>query len=176
MPTLGELVTRDRYVTGAAAQSALGNNLLLATAGTTSVDCMPQTEAHVRSIQVQIAASAGISAGQIIFEWSNNDTVFFPAHMWEVTAASNVTAATAANAAFSVAANANRSFVGKVPGRYFRCRISTAFTGGTVQAFARLSISDFIPFVQTLGTSQSLSTVSTVLLARLAQQHSRQLQ
>lgn len=162
MPTLGELIMKDRHITGAAAQSALGNNILLSSAGTTSIDCMATNEANSRSIQVQIVASAGISAGQVIFETSLDNATFAPMQMWETTSAANITAAASVNAVFSVAASANRTFVGKISGRYIRCRISTGFTGGTIQAFSRLSISDFIPFVTTLGTGQTLSTVTTV--------------
>lgn len=160
--TVGELVAQDRFVTGAASQSTLGNNILLTSAGTTSVDTMAVGQSPFRSAQIQIVASAGISSGQIIFEWSNNDVTFFPMQLWETTSAANITAATAINAAFSVAASANRTFVGKIPGRYIRCRISTGFVGGTIQAFSRLSISDFIPFVTTLATGQTLATVTTV--------------
>lgn len=156
--TQGEILSQDQYITGATAQSALGNNILLDTAGTGATDTMVPGRSQYRSVHVHIVASAGISVGQVIFEHSLNNVTFFPVQAWEVTTAANVTATAAVNAAFAVAANANRMFVFKVIGRYVRCRISTGFTGGTVQAFSRLSIADHAPVVTTLSTATQTIT------------------
>lgn len=169
--TQGEMLSQDQYITGATAQSALSNNILLDTAGTGALDTMVPGRSQYRSVHVQIAASAGISAGQIIFEYSNNPAgTFFPAQVWETTTAANVTATASVNAAFTVTASTNRMFVFKVIGRYIRCRISTGFTGGTIQAFTRLSIADYVPLINTLSTaainaiiaSGTITTVTTV--------------
>ena len=163
--TSGELVSQDLFITGAAAQSAAGNNVLLSTAGTTSIDTMVPGLSHYRALQVQIVASAGISGGAVIFEYSNDNVTFFPLQMYEASTAATLAASTAINAATTIAASANRTFLGKVMGRYIRCRISTVFAGGTIQAFARLAISDFQPWVTALAGSQTLATVTSASLS-----------
>jgi hypothetical protein len=163
--TSGELVSQDLYITGAAAQSAAGNNVLLSTAGTTSIDTMVPGLSHYRALQVQIVASAGISGGAVTFEYSNDNVTFFPLQMYEASTAATLAASTAINAATTIAASANRTFLGKVMGRYIRCRISTVFAGGTIQAFTRLAISDFQPWVTALAGSQTLATVTSASLS-----------
>ena len=160
--TSGELVSQDLFITGAAAQSAAGNNVLLSTAGATSIDTMVPGLSHYRALQVQIVASAGISGGAVIFEYSNDNVTFFPLQMYEASTAATLGASTVINAAAAIAASANRTFLGKVMGRYIRCRISTVFAGGTIQAFTRLTISDFQPWITALAGSQTLATVTTV--------------
>jgi hypothetical protein len=160
--TSGELVSQDLYITGAAAQSAAGNNILLSTAGTGAVDTMIVGLNHYRSLYVQIPSSAGVSAGAVIFEYSNDNTTFFPLQMYEATSSTTLNAATVINAATTITASQNRTFTGKIMGRYIRCRISTGITGGTIQAFSRLSISDFTPWITSLAGGQTLATVSAV--------------
>ena len=163
--TSGELVSQDLFITGAAAQSAAGNNVLLSTAGTTSIDTMVPGLTHYRALQVQIVASAGISGGAVIFEYSNDNVTFFPLQMYEASTAASLGASTPINAAATIAASANRTFLGKIMGRYIRCRISTVFAGGTIQAFTRLSIADFVPWVTALAGSQTLATVTSASLS-----------
>ena len=160
--TSGELVSQDLSITGAAAQSAAGNNILLSTAGTASNDTMVTGLNHYRSLYVQIIGSAGIASGAVIFEYSNDNTTFFPLQMYESTTAVTLAASTVINAATAIAASANRTFQGKIMGRFIRCRISTVFAGGTIQAFSRLSISDFNPWITALASGQTLGTVTTV--------------
>ena len=166
--TSGELVSQDLFITGAAAQSAAGNNVLLSTAGTTSIDTMVPGLSHYRALQVQIVATAGISGGAVTFEYSNDNVTFFPLQMYEASTAASLGASTVINAAAAIAASANRTFLGKVMGRYIRCRISTVFAGGTIQAFTRLTIADFQPWITALAGSQTLATVSTVTSASLS--------
>ena len=163
--TSGELVSQDLFITGAAAQSAAGNNVLLSTAGTTSIDTMVPGLTHYRALQVQIVASAGISGGAVIFEYSNDNVTFFPLQMYEATSFTTLNASTVINTTQTIAASANRTFLGKVMGRYIRCRISTVFAGGTIQAFTRLSIADFVPWVTALAGSQTLATVTSASLS-----------
>ena len=65
-------------------------------------------------------------------------------------------------AAVSIAASTNRYFSGKCIYRYFRVRISTAFTGGTVQAFTTLSILDYVPRTAAVGNATTANLQSTV--------------
>lgn len=160
--TSGELVSQDLSITGAAAQSAAGNNILLSVAGTGSTDTMVTGLNHYRSLYVQINGGAGITSGAVIFEYSNDNTTFFPLQMYESTSSATLGASTVINAATSIAASTIRTFQGKIMGRFIRCRISTVFAGGTIQAFSRLSISDFTPWITALASGQTLGTVTTV--------------
>lgn len=153
--------TPDLYITGAAAQSAAGNNIMLDTAGTGSIDTMATINSY-RSLQVQIVASAGITSGAVIFEYSNNNITFFPLQMYEATSSTTLNASTVHNTPTTVTASTNRTFLGKVMGRFIRCRISTVFAGGTVQAFSRLSVTDYVPWITALAGSQTLATVTSV--------------
>lgn len=120
-------------VAGPAGQTAINVDLL-----TGNVNGWYDARAF-QSGSVQIVGSAGISAGQIIFEQTNDNTntVGIPLLASEV----SVVNANPQNAAFSIAASANRIFRFGVNASYVRVRISTAFTGGSVRAFA--SFSDF---------------------------------
>ena len=81
---------------------------------------------------VQIIASAGISAGAVIFEISNDGVNFVACIVEEV----GQLAANPVAGAITIAANTRRIFKFHTPALYARCRISTAFVGGTVQAIA----------------------------------------
>lgn len=140
-------ISTDLIVTGQTGQSTLGNNILLATAGTGSFDAVNNGPVSYRSFFIQVIGTAGISAGQIILEGSNNNTTFV-AVTWYDDAV--VTGATI-NTATAIAASTNRFFSGKITYRYFRCRISTAFVGGTVSAIVRYSTADYQPRVVTIG-------------------------
>ena len=122
----------DFSVVGPSALSALNTDLLTGT-----VNGWFDAGAY-QSGSVQIMASAGISAGAVIFEQTNDTTLSpagVPLRAYEtssITANPNV-------AAISIAANAVRLFTVPVNARYVRVRVSTAFVGGTVQAFGTFS-------------------------------------
>jgi hypothetical protein len=87
---------------------------------------------------VMIVGGAGISAGAIIFEQTNDLTAAasgVPLRAVEV----SVVNANPNVAAITIAASTVRMFKAQVDARYIRVRISTAFVGGTVQAIATLS-------------------------------------
>lgn len=157
----------DIMVTGQAAQSASGNNVFLAVAGTGSIDAA--VPLAYRSFATQIIGSAGIASGQIIFEGSNDNVTFNPLTVYD----DAVVTGTTIIAATSIAASTNRFFSGKTQYRFIRCRISTVFAGGTIQAITRFSSSDYVPRVTTVGnptganlnaviTSGTVTTVTTV--------------
>ena len=124
--------TTDTSVVGPAAQSAINTNLLTGT-----MSGWFDAGAY-QSGSIQIVGSAGISAGAVIFEQTNDTTLSpagVPLRAYEtssITANPNV-------AAISIAANTVRMFTVPVNARYIRVRISTAFVGGTVQAFGTFS-------------------------------------
>lgn len=133
----------DVFITGQSGQSALGNNILLATAGTDSIDTMSYSP-PLRSLTVQIIGSAGITAGAVTFEQSNNGTTWFAMNAYE--ASQYIATPPAYVGVLTVTANANRIYTARFHCRYVRLRISTAFVGGTVQAITRFTSNDITPF------------------------------
>lgn len=147
--TLASDQSQDAFITGAAAQSTLGNNAMLASPGTAAIDTLAGFPVSMRSFFCQVIGGAGITSGAVIFEGSNDGTAFVPLTWYDDAA---VTGATI-NSATTISANANRFFSGKITYRYIRCRISTGFNGGTIQVITRLSPVDYVPRVTTVASS-----------------------
>jgi hypothetical protein len=87
-----------------------------------------------RQVAVQIIGGTGITAGAVTLEVSNDGTNAIGLSYFEP-AASGWTASGIA----TIAASTARLFVAQINAKFFRIRISTAFTGGTVQAVLGLS-------------------------------------
>jgi hypothetical protein len=150
---------QDLFITGQGAQSASGNNVFLATAGTGSTDTVAASGlVSYRSFYTQIIGSAGIASGQILFEGSNDNTTFNPLTVYD----DAVVTGTPINAALSIAASTSRFFSGKTTYKFIRCRISTVFSGGTIQAITRFSITDYVPRVQTVGNPTAANLLANV--------------
>lgn len=135
-------------VAGPAALSAINTDLLTGTVSGW------YDAAGWESMSVQIVGSAGISAGAVTFEQTNDLTAAAV-----VMVAQEITSITAnpQAAAFSIVASTTRMFGCAIKARYVRVRISTAFVGGTVQAFATLAQYSFsnptVNVQQTVGSS-----------------------
>lgn len=118
-------------VTGPAAQSVLNTDLLSGTVN-------GWYDASVFfSGTIQIVASAGITAGAIIFEQTNDNS-----STTGIALAAQEVSLVNANpivAAVTIAASTRRAWQIPITMKYIRARISTAFAGGTVQAFATFS-------------------------------------
>jgi hypothetical protein len=150
---------RDLFITGQNGQSAAGNNVFLATAGTTSTDTVSASGlVSYRSFYCQIIGSAGISSGQVTFEGSNDNTTFVALTVYD----DAVITGTALQAAITIAASTNRFFSGKTTYRYVRCRISTVFAGGTIGAVTRFSLSDYVPRITTVGNPTAANLLANV--------------
>lgn len=147
----------DVLITGQGGQSAAGNNILLASAGTGPIDTMAYTPT-LRSFSTQIISSAGITAGQLIFEESNDGTSWYA-----IQYANDGSGQGNLQVAFVVPASVNYFYSGRITRRYLRCRISTAFAGGTVQAITKFSPYDLTPRVQAVAqaTPSNLNVMTT---------------
>ena len=155
---------QDLFITGQGSQTALNQNVILAVAGTGSVDAQNGTAGiSFRSVAIQITPAAGtVTAGVITFEGSNDNFVSTAVPVFLVDAA-NITAAPVTSV--TLAAATTRYFRGTIPFRHFRARISTAITGTTtgVQAFTLLSS---VPFADTrLTVSQPTGTSLNVAIS-----------
>jgi hypothetical protein len=145
---LGEL-----NITGAVAQSASGNNII--TGSTGAVDYT-----GYRFFCAQINQSAGISAGTYTFEGSEDNATFFTIPVTTIGSTSTSTG----SGPFSAAPSQQTVYFGQLNFRFFRIRIGTTITGGTIQGFVKLSQTP-IPFSNTTGQGTSDVGTQRVTLA-----------
>lgn len=122
-------------VLGSAVASLAGLTNLSAT-GFQNVTYVP-----FRSFSCQLIGGAGITSGQVIFEGSNDNVTFFPMPVFDEKAGDGLPIRTA----ITIAASTNYLFTGKINTIYIRCRISSAFTGGTISAVTRFIQTDLLP-------------------------------
>lgn len=141
-------------ITGPAAQSVLNTDLLGGV-----VNGWVDVSAWA-SGAIQIIAGAGITAGAIIFEQTNDSssTTGIPLEAKEL----GVINANPVIAAVTIAASTRRSWAIAVTCRYIRVRISTAFSGGTVQAIAQMSS---VPFALPVMNVQQATAASLAVAA-----------
>lgn len=140
----------DVLVTGQGSQTAVGNNILLASAGTGSVNLTTIGVVTYRSFSVTIVPASGtVTAGVITFEGSNDNFVsaaqillLDDPTVQNLNPISN----------YTIVASTPRTFVGNTPFRFVRARISTGITGTTtgVQAFVKYSPTIFRALSQTV--------------------------
>lgn len=117
----------DASVSGPAAQSIVNTDLL------TGVVSGWYDAAAFHSGAVQIIATAGISAGAVIFE-QTNDTTLAPSGATMPVQEPATVGNSSLIGAQTIAASTARIFTFRITCRYVRVRISTAFVGGTVRA------------------------------------------
>ena len=132
-PETGEALTpADAVLVGPPSLSALNTDLLTGT-----VNGWYDARSF-QSASIQVIASAGITAGALTFE-QTNDPVLAPAGVQLRAYESSLINSNPIVAAVTIAANTNRIWAVPLNARYFRVRISTAFAGGTVRVSAVLS-------------------------------------
>jgi hypothetical protein len=123
--------------------------------------------AAFHSVAIQIIGSAGISAGAIIFEHTNDTTAAASGNVWAVEEDTSLTP-TPQIAAITIAASATRMFRAPVVARYVRVRVSTGFAGGTVQAVAVFSELPYSRMVQTVHQATAANLNATVTATNLS--------
>jgi hypothetical protein len=156
--SMSVVMSSDLTVTGPAAQSTLNIDLLTGNANGWFDTTIYQDAA------IQIIASTGITAGAIIFE-QTNDTTAAPNGV-PLRASESATLNFNPNiAAITIAASTNRIFRVESTARFIRVRISTAFTGGTVQAIAVFSQRDTSPTVVSVQQATAANLLCTASLA-----------
>jgi len=152
----------DTYITGASAQTAAVNNILPASSGATATDAL-----GYRSGSVQVTSTG--TAGTFIFEGSNDNTNFQSIPVWNqlILTGTPITAAITASASQLI-------YTFPINFRYVRLRIATTITGGSIQAFTKLSQAPWTPAINQIaqatagnlnvnvGTLPTLATVSSV--------------
>lgn len=132
-------LVNDMFIIGQATQTASGQNILLAAAGTGPVDTT-----GYRSIALQIVPTGTVSSGVVTFEASNDQVTYQTIQLSDSTVPGSPPVSTT-----SPATGVSKFFVGSTVFRYFRARISTVIGGGgSLQAFSRLSQPVFSSYVQ----------------------------
>lgn len=126
---------KDTTVVGATSQTTLNNNILLSSAGSGAVDIITGNIISYKSALIHLVPATGtVTAGVITFEGSNDNFVSTasPVYMYDY---SSLTALPVTS--YTLVATTVKFFVGNIPFKYFRARISTGVTGTTagVQAF-----------------------------------------
>lgn len=159
-PALSQAVTLANDLTFGAAASVAAVNVDLLT-GTVNgwYDA-----SNFHSVAIQIVGGAGISAGQIIFEQTNDITAAASGNVWAVDENTTLTP-TPSVAALAIAASTIRMFGGPVMARYVRVRVSTAFVGGTVQAIAAFSQLPYMRMIQSVHQAAAANLNATATLA-----------
>lgn len=145
-------MTNDLFVTGQAAQTAIVNNILTTTSGAAATDTL-----NYKSALVQVVSTG--TAGTFIFEGSNDNTNFqtIPVYSQLILTGTPITAAITATAT-------QLGYTFPLQFRYIRLRIVTAITGGSIQAFTRLSVAPWTPTVTQVAqnTAANLLTTATI--------------
>jgi hypothetical protein len=150
------VVLSRKDIVGAFTAQATGNNLL--TSDGTWLDAQ-----GYNSFSVQIIGSAGISAGAVIFE-QTNDTTLAANGIALAVDEQGVINANPQTSAITIAASTVRAFKGALLMRYIRVRISTSFVGGTVQAVGTFSTLPYaaVTINAQQATAASLATTATI--------------
>ena len=151
-------------LTGAAAQTAVVNNILPPTSGANGTNI-----SGMRAATVQVTSTA--TGGTFIFEQSNDNV------NWIALPVFNAALVTAAPITAAITPTAS-AIIYTIPLRcnLLRLRIATTLTGGSVRAFSRISTESWTPATQlvasptaancavtaSLAAAQTLATVTTV--------------
>jgi hypothetical protein len=139
-------------LTGAAAQTATVNNILTPTSGTAGVNV-----SGYRTASVQVVSTG--TAGTFIFEQSldNVNWVALPVFNAALVTGVPITAAITATASSII-------YTFPIRGNFVRLRIATTITGGSIQAFTRISSDPWTTAAQLVAssTAANLQTTATV--------------
>lgn len=151
-------VAATEAITGQGSQTAINQNIVNASAGSTGSDFL-----GFRSIALQIVPASGtFTAGVISFEGSNDNTTWGLVFLQDMVGAPAVSVSS-----YTIAATTNRYFAGPLQFRYFRARISTGITGTTtgVQCYTVVSQASFVSVGQQVLLGAGSASVGTVVLS-----------
>lgn len=150
--TMSNENVQDMRITGQGTQTVIGNNILLATAGTGSIDVN-----GYRSGNVQIVSTG--TAGTFLFEESNDGV------NWNQMVLYNKAIITGTPITAAITANVSSLYYHfPIESNFIRVRIVTTITGGSLQAFSRFSLAPYTPALQqvTQTTAANLATTATI--------------
>lgn len=151
--TLSNEDIQDLYMIGQSAQTAIINNILPTTASTNATDLT-----GYRSFSVQVISTG--TAGSYIFEGSNDNINFV-----SIVANNQISLTGGPNVGVITATASQNIFVGSLLCRYFRLRIVSTITGGTIQAFSKFSQVSFTPTAFTVANNTAGNLNATAIIA-----------
>lgn len=137
-------------LTGASAQTATVNNILEPTAGANGT-----IVSGYRGASIQVVSTG--TGGTFIFEQSNDGTnwVALPVFNAALVTGVPITAAITATASQII-------YTFPIRGNFLRLRIATTITGGSIQAFTRLSSDAWTPAVNLVASNTAANLNATV--------------
>lgn len=142
----------DTTITGQSAQTATVNNILPVASSSTAT-----TTTGFRSMSVQVNSTG--TGGTYIFEGSNDNVTFvtIPVYNQLILTGTPITAAVTAS-------SSNIVYIFPITTQFVRLRIATTITGGSIQAFTRMSPVAWIPPVLQVAqtTAANLATTATI--------------
>jgi hypothetical protein len=144
------VVENATVLTGQAAQTAVVNNVLEAAAGAAATDV---TNARTMSVQV---VSTG-TGGTFVFEQSNDNTNFAAMPVFNAALVTGVPITTAITATASQIV-----YTFPLRCRFVRLRIATTITGGSIQAFSRISSEPWTAAAQLVASNTAANLLATV--------------
>jgi hypothetical protein len=146
-------VLPDLIFTGQSAQTALINNIIPATAGSAATNAV-----NYHSATIQITSTG--TGGAYIFEGSNDNVNFvtIPVYNQLLLTGIAVTAPVTPTSGAIV-------YTFPIITTYIRVRISTAVTGGSIQAFTRFSQAAWTPFVQQVANNSAINLATSATIA-----------
>jgi hypothetical protein len=159
--SIGNLSTvfQDIYITGQSAQTNTVNNIIPAVSGTNPTDA-----ANYKSGAIQIVSTG--TAGTFIFEQSNDNVNFKAMTVYDTNVQTGVAVTAAVTASVS-----QIIYTFPIVARYIRVRIATTITGGSIQAFTRLSQNVWTPattlVTQSTGGNLIMAVASLPTLANV---------
>lgn len=137
-------------LTGQASQTAAVNNILEPTAGSSGTDV-----SNYRALICQVVSTG--TAGTFIFEQSSDNVnwVALPVYNGALVTGTPITAAITATASAIF-------YMVPLRARFVRLRIATTITGGSIQAFSRVSTEPWTPTVATVAQPTAANLQATV--------------
>lgn len=144
------IIENSTVFTGAAAQTAVVNNIIESVSGAAGTACE-----NVRSGSVQVVSTG--TGGTFIFEQSNDNVnwVALPVFNAALVTGVPITAAITATASAII-------YTFPIRARFIRLRIATLITGGSIQAFSRFSTEPWTASAQLVASNVAANLNATV--------------
>jgi hypothetical protein len=143
-------VANATVVDGAAAQTAVVNNIITTVSGAAAT-----ASENFRAATVQVISTA--TGGTFIFEQSNDNVNFRPLPVFNAELVTGVPITAAITATLSQIV-----YTFPVRCRFIRLRIATTITGGSIQAFSRFSAAPWTASAQLVASNTAANLQATV--------------
>lgn len=137
-------------ITGAAAQTAVVNNIISASSGASATEIT-----NYRSMSVQVVSTG--TGGTFIFEQSNDNVNFIALPVFNAALVTGVPITAAITATSS-----QIIYTFPLRCRFVRLRIATTITGGSIQAFSKINTEPWTAAAQLVASNTAANLAATV--------------